>query len=232
MQRAWNGGAAAPTVGRRIVDFKFALAAESADNIDFPAHLGHRHLGTGGGHWGADGPMPETFWEGCCGAQGTARQQPATEQRKALTLLHSITSWRLDPYCGSTVWWKNDAEQYPFVGTCLSGSADMSTTVRRDHVVDLVVGNWRPFAVHLDFVMVADRSTLRWTTVQEITASAFSVVSVELQIEVLMPPFMADPVISLLRRCAGTKEDASEADYRYPSLNMRNHGGLRFTSLA
>ena len=138
---------------------------------------------------------------------------------------HSITSWRLDPCCGSTVWWKNDAEQHPFVGTCLPGSADMSTTVRRDHVVDLVVGNWRPFAVHLDFVMVADRSTLRWTTVQEVTASAFPVVSVELQIEVLMPPFMADPVISLLRRCAGTKEDGSEADYRYPSLNMRDHGG-------
>src|SRR5262249_46892302 len=122
MQRAWNGGASAPTVGRRIVDFKFALAA-------FPAHLGHRPLGTGGGHGGADGPMPDPFWEGCRGAQGTARQQPATEQRKALTPLHSITSWRLDPCGGSTVWWKNDAEQHPFVGTCLSGSADMSTTV-------------------------------------------------------------------------------------------------------
>jgi hypothetical protein len=31
---------AAPAVSRRIVDFEFALAAEPADNVDFPAHLG------------------------------------------------------------------------------------------------------------------------------------------------------------------------------------------------
>ena len=31
MQRTWNGGAAAPAVGGRIVDFKFSLAAEPAD---------------------------------------------------------------------------------------------------------------------------------------------------------------------------------------------------------
>jgi hypothetical protein len=101
----------------------------------------------------------------------------------------------------------------------------VSTTVRRDHVVDLVVGNRRPFPVHLDFIMVADHATLRWATVQEVTAGAFAVVSVELQIEVLMPPFMADPVISLLRCCPDTKEHSSEADYRYPSLNIRDHRG-------
>ena len=76
----------------------------------------------------------------------------------------------------------------------------MSTTVRRDHVVDLVVGNRRPFAVHLDFIMVADHAALRWATIHEVTAGAFAAVSVELQIKVLMPPIMADPVISFLRR--------------------------------
>jgi hypothetical protein len=64
--------------------------------------------------------------------------------------------------------------------------------------------------------MVANHATLGWATVQEVAAGPFAVVSVELQIEVLMPPFMADPVISLLRRRANTKEHRSEADYRYP----------------
>ena len=32
----------------------------------------------------------------------------------------------------------------------------MRTTIRRDHTVDLVIGNRRPFAVDLDLVMVAD----------------------------------------------------------------------------
>jgi hypothetical protein len=38
-----------------VVDFEFALAAEAADNIDFPAHLGHRDLGAGRRHRGAAG---------------------------------------------------------------------------------------------------------------------------------------------------------------------------------
>src|SRR6266566_1519342 len=49
---------------------------------------------------------------------------------------------------------KNDAEQHAFVRAYLSGSADMSATIRRDHIVDPVIGNRRPFAVYLDF---ADR---------------------------------------------------------------------------
>jgi hypothetical protein len=32
----------------------------------------------------------DAFWEGRCGSQGTARQQPATKQRKTLTPLHSV----------------------------------------------------------------------------------------------------------------------------------------------
>src|SRR5262245_1458743 len=89
MQRARNGNATAPAVGGRIVDFKFALAAEAADNVDFPAHLGHRHLGAGGGHWGADDPTADALGEGRGSEWGTAGQQPAAEQRDECATLHS-----------------------------------------------------------------------------------------------------------------------------------------------
>jgi hypothetical protein len=56
----------------------------------------------------------------------------------------------------------------------------MSATIRRDLIVDLVFGNRRPFAIHFDFLMVADHAALRRATVHEVTASAFAVVSVEL----------------------------------------------------
>jgi hypothetical protein len=56
----------------------------------------------------------------------------------------------------------------------------MSATIRRDHIVDLVIGNRRPFAVHLDLVMVADHAALRRTTIHKTTATAFAVVSVQL----------------------------------------------------
>src|SRR5437899_10972213 len=92
MQRTRNGGAAAPAIGRRIVDFEFALAAEAADNVDFPAHLGHRHLGAGGGHWGADDPTADALGEGRGSEQGTAGQQHAADERYELAPLHLITS--------------------------------------------------------------------------------------------------------------------------------------------
>src|SRR5262245_18992860 len=81
MQRTRNGSAAAPAIGRRIVDFEFALAAEAAYNVDFPAHLGHRHLGAGGRHWGADDPTADALSEGRGSEQGTAGQQHAAEKR-------------------------------------------------------------------------------------------------------------------------------------------------------
>src|SRR6516162_946339 len=88
MQRARNWGAAAPAIGRRIVDFEFALATEAADNVDFPAHLGHRHLGTGGGHWGADDPTADTLGEGRGSEQGTAGQQHAAEKHDEFASPH------------------------------------------------------------------------------------------------------------------------------------------------
>src|SRR5260221_10301221 len=90
----------------------------------------------------------------------------------------------------STLGRKNDAEQNPFVRAYLPGSADMRTTIRRDQIVDLVIGNWRPFAVDLDLVMVADHAALRRAAVHEVTAGAFAVVSVELQVKVFMPPIV------------------------------------------
>src|SRR5215831_10614107 len=74
---------------------------------------------------------------------------------------------------------KNDAEHYSLIRTFLPGSADMSAIIWRDHIVDPVIGNRRPFAVHLDLVMVADHAALRRTTVHEVTAGASAVVSVE-----------------------------------------------------
>src|SRR6201982_1732199 len=76
---------------------------------------------------------------------------------------------------GSALRRKNDAEQDPFVRPYLPGSANMRTTIRRDHIVDLVIGNRRPFAVDLDLVMVADHAALRRTTVHEVTAGASAV---------------------------------------------------------
>ena len=42
---------------------------------------------------------------------------------------------------------------------------------------------------------------MRRAAVHEIAAGAFAVVSVELQVKVFMPPIVADPEISFLRRC-------------------------------
>src|SRR5262245_10964248 len=73
---------------------------------------------------------------------------------------------------GSALRRKNDAEHYSLIRTFLPGSADMSATIWRDHIVDPVIGNRRPFAVHLDLVMVADHAALRRMTVHEIAAGA------------------------------------------------------------
>src|SRR5262249_40685776 len=80
----------------------------------------------------------------------------------------------------STFWRKNDTEQHSFVPAYLPGSADMRTTIRPDGIVDLVIGNRRSFAIHFDFVMIADHAALRRATVHEVTAGAFAVVSVDL----------------------------------------------------
>ena len=61
----------------------------------------------------------------------------------------------------------------------------MRTTIRCDDVVDFVIGNRRPLAVHFDFVMVADHAALSRATVHEVTAGAFAIVSVQLRVELV-----------------------------------------------
>jgi len=99
----------------------------------------------------------------------------------------------LYPGFGSALRRKNDAEHHSLIHAFLRGSADMSATIRRDHVIDLVIGNRCPFAVHLDLVMVADHAALRRTTVHKVTAGASAVVSVQLRVKFPMPPIVADP---------------------------------------
>jgi len=99
----------------------------------------------------------------------------------------------------------------------------MCATIRRNRTVYFVIRDRRPFAVHLDFVMVTDHAALRRATVHEVTASALAVISVQLGVKLHMPPIVADPVISFLRARGDTEEYGNHADYRYPPRNIRNH---------
>jgi hypothetical protein len=75
----------------------------------------------------------------------------------------------------------------------------VGTTIRRDHVVDLVVGNRHPFAVDFDFVVVANNATFGRATIHQVAARALAIVSFERRVEVLMPFIVAYPIISFLR---------------------------------
>src|SRR5262249_13403885 len=105
---------------------------------------------------------------------------------------------------------QNDTEYNALVRTHLSRSADVSATIGRDHVIDLVVGNRRPNTVHFNFVVIANDATLGRPTINQIAART-SVVSSELRVEALMPFIVARPVVSLLRRSVQTKKQGSRA---------------------
>jgi hypothetical protein len=92
----------------------------------------------------------------------------------------------------------------------------VSATIRRHHIVDLVIGNGCPLAVHLDLVMVANPAALRRATVIEVAAGALAVVSVQPRVKLHMPLFVVHPVISFLRYRAYTQQYGDHADYRYP----------------
>jgi hypothetical protein len=81
----------------------------------------------------------------------------------------------------------------------------MSATIGRDHVVDLVVGNRRPYTVHFNFVVVANDATLGRSTIHQIAARALAIVSFECRVEALMPFIMAHPLVPFLRCCACRK---------------------------
>src|SRR5262249_37749104 len=59
---------------------------------------------------------------------------------------------------------QNDAKYNALVLTHLSRSTDVSATIGRDHVVDLVVGHRRPAYVHFIFVLVSNHAT--WVGLQ------------------------------------------------------------------
>src|SRR5215813_4557561 len=105
---------------------------------------------------------------------------------------------------------QNDTEYNALVRTHLSRSADVSATIGRDHVIDLVVGNRRPNTVHFNFVVIANDATLGRPTINQIAART-SVVSSELRVEALIQFIVARPVVSLLRRSVHTKKQGSRA---------------------
>ena len=67
----------------------------------------------------------------------------------------------------------------------------MSTTIGRDHVVNLVTGNPHPFAVHFDLVVVAHHAALGRATIHQVAARALAVISFERRVEALMPFIVA-----------------------------------------
>jgi hypothetical protein len=90
----------------------------------------------------------------------------------------------------------------------------MSSAIRRDYIIDLVSGNRHPGTVHLNFVVVADHTTLGRPTIHQIAARA-SVISFECRVEPLMPFIVAYSVVSFLRRRAYAKKQGdSPAEQR------------------
>src|SRR5262249_27069448 len=104
---------------------------------------------------------------------------------------------------------QNDPEQNALVWTHLPWSADVSATIGRDHIVDLVVGNRRPRTVHFNFVMVANHAALGRPTIHQIAARASAIISFEFRVEVAMPFIVAYPVVSFLRRRAYTNTETA-----------------------
>jgi hypothetical protein len=111
----------------------------------------------------------------------------------------------------------------------------MSTTIGRDHVVNLVTGNPHPFAVHFDLVVVAHHAALGRATIHQVAARALAVISFERRVEALMPFIVACPVISFLRPCAYTKkhgERTTEQRDELAPLHRRMSPVLRTERLA
>ena len=76
--------------------------------------------------------------------------------------------------------WQDDAEYNALVGAELRRSADVSTTVGCNHILNLVIGDRGPLAIHFDFVVVADHTTLGRTTIHHVAARTLTVISLEL----------------------------------------------------
>ena len=103
----------------------------------------------------------------------------------------------------------------------------MSTTIGRDHVVNLVIGNRHPFAIHFDFVVVANHATLGRATIHQVAARTLAVISFELRVEALMPFIVTFPVIPLapLRLHKDGERAAQKRDELAPS-HSKGHLGM------
>src|SRR4051794_28089097 len=62
---------------------------------------------------------------------------------------------------------QNYTEQNALIRPSLARSADVSATIGRDDIVDFVIRNARPFAIHFDFIVVCNRAALGWTTIRQ-----------------------------------------------------------------
>src|SRR5262249_33703243 len=82
----------------------------------------------------------------------------------------------------------------------------MRTTIRRDHIADLVAWDRRPCTVYFNFIVVANHATLGRPTVDQTAAWALAIISFECRVEVMMPSIVAYPVVSFLRRRTYTKK--------------------------
>jgi hypothetical protein len=121
--------------------------------------------------------------------------------------LHSITlSGRASNIETSSLLREDDAEYHALTAADLFWSANVSTTVGRDHIVNLVIGDRYPFAVHFDFVVIANHSTLGRATIHQVAAGTLAIISFELRVKVLMPVIVAYSVIAVLRRRADAKK--------------------------
>src|SRR5262249_38586968 len=122
----------------------------------------------------------------------------------------------------SALRWQNDTEQNALVLTHLSWSADVSATIGRDHVVDLVVGNRCPHTVHFNFVVVANDASLVRPTINYMSARPPAVISFECRVEALMPFIVAHPVVSFLRCRAYTKKHGDRAAQKGDAISFWN----------
>src|SRR5207253_6121179 len=113
-------------------------------------------------------------------------------------------------------------EYNALVLTHLSRSANVGATIGRDHVIDLVVGNRCPCAVHFNFVVVANHATLVRPTIHQIAARALAIVSFELRVEALMPFIVTHSVVSFLRRRVYTKKHGDRASKSCDVIPPRN----------
>jgi hypothetical protein len=105
----------------------------------------------------------------------------------------------------------------------------VSATIGRDYVIDLVVGNRRPYTVHFNFVVIANDATLSRPTIHQIAARALAIISFECRVEALMPFIMAHPVVPFLRCCAYRKNHghrAAKGDENAPVRSVTPSTGI------